>query len=128
MSLFSKKKDNKLNKKPNGKKKTPGWVAELRYGQSISIEFFRANAWLIMVIVVVVIALMGLRYKTRTRMEEIKKLTSELQLAESTMLDEKSKYMTLVRETEMKKMVHDRGLHLEFQEQPPYILSDSEQN
>lgn len=41
-----------------------------------------------MVIVVVVIALMGLRYKTRTRMEEIKQLTSELQLAESTMLDE----------------------------------------
>lgn len=126
MSLLSKKKDKKLNKTPNGKKKTPGWVAELRYGQSISIEFFRANAWLIMVIVVVVIALMGLRYKTRTRMEEIKKLTSELQLAESTMLDEKSKYMTLVRETEMKKMVHQRGLHLEFQEQPPYILSDSE--
>ena len=126
MSLLSKKKDKKLNKTPNGKKKTPGWVAELRYGQSISIEFFRANAWLIMVIVVVVIALMGLRYKTRTRMEEIKKLTSELQLAESTMLYEKSKYMTLVRETEMKKMVHDRGLHLEFQEQPPYILSDSE--
>lgn len=126
MSLLSKKKDKKLNKTPNGKKKTPGWVAELRYGQSISIEFFRANAWLIMVIVVVVIALMGLRYKTSTRMEEIKKLTSELQLAESTMLDEKSKYMTLVRETEMKKMVHDRGLHLEFQEQPPYILSDSE--
>lgn len=126
MSLLSKKKDKKLNKTPNGKKKTPGWVAELRYGQSISIEFFRANAWLIMVIVVVVIALMGLRYKTRTRMEEIKKRTSELQLAESTMLDEKSKYMTLVRETEMKKMVHDRGLHLEFQEQPPYILSDSE--
>ena len=126
MSLLSKKKDKKLNKTPNGKKKTPGWVAELRYGQSISIEFFRANAWLIMVIVVVGIALMGLRYKTRTRMEEIKKLTSELQLAESTMLDEKSKYMTLVRETEMKKMVHQRGLHLEFQEQPPYILSDSE--
>lgn len=128
MSLLSKNKDKKLNKTPNGKKKTPGWVAELRYGQSISIEFFRANAWLIMVTVVVVIALMGLRYKTRTRMEEIKKLTSELQLAESTMLDEKSKYMTLVRETEMKKMVHDRGLHLEFQEQPPYILSDREQN
>ena len=128
MSLFSNKKDKKLNKKPNGKKKTPGWVPGLGTGQSISIEFFRANAWLIMVIVVVVIALMGLRYKTRTRMEEIKKLTSELQLAESTMLDEKSKYMTLVRETEMKKMVHDRGLHLEFQEQPPYILSDSEQN
>ena len=124
MSLFNKKGKNR-QAPSRSKKKTPGWVAELRYGQSISLEFFRANAWLIMVIVVVVIALMGLRYKTRTRLEEIKQLTSELQLAESTMLDEKSKYMTLVRETEMKKMVQERGLPLEFQEQPPYILSGS---
>ena len=77
MSLFNKKGKNR-QAPSRSKKKTPGWVAELRYGQSISLEFFRANAWLIMVIVVVVIALMGLRYKTRTRMEEIKQLRTAI--------------------------------------------------
>ena len=79
-----------------------------------------------MVIVVVIVALMGLRYKTKTKMEEIKSLTTELQRSRSIMLEEKSKYMSLIRETEMKKMVHDRGLPLEFQEQPPYRLSEEE--
>ena len=118
-----------INKKHNDskkKKKSPGWVDELRYGQSISLEFFKTNAWLIMVIVVVIVALMGLRYKTKTKMEEIKSLTTELQRSRSIMLEEKSKYMSLIRETEMKKMVHDRGLPLEFQEQPPYRLSEEE--
>ncbi len=118
-----------INKKKNDskkKKKSPGWVDELRYGQSISLEFFKTNAWLIMVIVVVIVALMGLRYKTKTKMEEIKSLTTELQRSRSIMLEEKSKYMSLIRETEMKKMVHDRGLPLEFQEQPPYRLSEEE--
>ncbi len=118
-----------INKKKNDskkEKKSPGWVDELRYGQSISLEFFKTNAWLIMVIVVVIVALMGLRYKTKTKMEEIKSLTTELQRSRSIMLEEKSKYMSLIRETEMKKMVHDRGLPLEFQEQPPYRLSEEE--
>lgn len=115
-----------IDKKVKNKKhKTPGWVDELRYGQSISLEFFKTNAWLILVILVVVVSLMGLRYKTKTKMSEIKALTMELRRAESRMLDEKSKYMTLIRESEMRKMVHEHGLPLEFQEQPPYELDES---
>lgn len=114
-------------KKKNKKKhSTPGWVDELRYGQSISLNFFKSNAWLILLVVVVVLALMGLRYKTKTRMEEIKSLTMELRRTESRMLDEKQRYMTLIRETEMKKMVNERGLPLEFQEAPPYVLSKTD--
>lgn len=108
-------------------KKTPGWIEELRYGQSISLEFFRANAWLIVVIVVIIVALMGLRYKNKTKMAEIKKLNIELQRAESRMLNEKQAYMSLIRESEMKRMVNERGLPLQFQEQPPYILSNEPQ-
>lgn len=120
----------KDNRKPKQKKKhkTPGWVEEFRYGQSISLEFFKANSWIIILIVVGVLALMGLRYKTKTRMAQIKQLNTELQRAESRMLDEKSSYMTLIRESEMKKMVHDRGLSLEFQEQPPFNLNETENN
>lgn len=118
-----KKKTNTKGRKVAKGKKSPEWVEDFRYGQSISLEFFRSNAWILMVIVVLVLALMGLRYKTKTRMTEIQTLTAELHRAESRMLNEKSSYMSLIRETEMRRMVHENGLPLEFQEQPPYHLS-----
>lgn len=98
------------------------WVSEFRQGRTISVEFFKTNAWLLIVIIVAVLALIGLRYKTKTKMAEIKKLNTELAKAESDKLQEKAKYMSLIRETEMRRMVRERGLPLEFQEQPPYEL------
>lgn len=102
-------------------------MKEMRYGRTLSIEFFRRNAWLLMLFVVAIIALMGLRYKTKTKMEEIKKLTTELQRAESSKLQEKAAYMSLIRETEMKKLVAEQGLGLQFQEFPPYELKVKEE-
>lgn len=122
-SKEEKEEKKKIKEKKNTK--SPGFMEEFRYGQSISLEFFRSNAWLILIFVVCIVALMGLRYKTKSNMVEIQTLTQELRKAESDMLYEKSSYMTLIRETEMKKMVHEHGLSLEFQEQPPYILSIS---
>lgn len=100
------------------------WLNEFRYGRSISVEFFKNNAWLLLIIVVAIIGLMGLRYKTKTKMSEIKRLNIELTRAESEKLQEKSAYMSLIRETEMRRMVREKGLPLEFQEQPPYELTD----
>ncbi|MDE6792599.1 MAG: hypothetical protein K2J48_05905, partial [Muribaculaceae bacterium] len=94
----------------------------IRYGRSLSLEFFKRNAWLLMVFVVAILALIGLRYKTKTKMEEIKRLTTELQRAESSKLQEKAAYMSLIRETEMKRMVEEKNLGLIFQELPPYEL------
>lgn len=107
-------------------KKGYSWLKELRYGRSISVEFFKHNAWLLAIIVVVVIALIGLRYKTMTKMAEIKRLNTELARAQSLKLQEKAAYMSLIRETEMRRMVREKGLPLEFQEQPPYELVDDE--
>lgn len=88
----------------------------------MSVEFFKRNAWLLMVFVISMLALMGLRYKTKTKMEEIKRLTTELQRAESSKLQEKAAYMSLIRQTEMQRLVEENRLGLEFQEQPPYVL------
>lgn len=112
------------NKQPKKKKRkiSREWMNDVRYGRTLSVDFFRRNAWLLMLFVVAILALMGLRYKTKTKMEEIKKLTTELQRAESSKLQEKAAYMSLIRETEMKKLVDEQGLGLEFQEFPPYEL------
>ncbi|MCX4279700.1 MAG: FtsL-like putative cell division protein [Muribaculaceae bacterium] len=107
-------------------KQKRGWMSELRYGRSLSIDFLKSNAWLMLRFVVAILALIGLRYKTKTKMAEIKQLTVELQRAESHKLQEKSLYMSLIRESEMVKMVREKNLNLEFQEQPPFELTDDE--
>lgn len=101
------------------------WIGEIRQGRTVSVDFFKKNAWLLIFIVVIVIALIGLRYQTKTKMAEIKRLNTELSKAESYKLQEKAKYMTLIRETEMRKMVRERGLPLEFQEQPPFEIIEN---
>lgn len=99
------------------------WMDDMRYGRSVSIEFFRHNAWLLMIIIVTMVSLIGLRYKTKTKMGQIQSLSKELQRSESLKLQEKAAYMSLIRETEMKRLVEEKGLGLEFQEQPPYEIS-----
>ena len=126
--MSAKQKTEKTNeeKQKKSKKKLKGipkdLMNDMRYGRSLSLEFFRQNAWLLMLFVVAIIALMGLRYKTKTKMEEIKQLTVELQRAQSSKLQEKAAYMSLIREAEMKKLVDEKGLGLQFQENPTYEL------
>ncbi len=117
-------KEKKSKKAKDKKDNGTGWVSELRYGRSISLEFFKTHAWLMLIFVVIVISMMGLRYKTKMKMSEIKKLNIELQRVESEKLQEKARYMSLIRETEMRKMVAEKGLDLQFQDQPPYELTE----
>lgn len=77
-----------------------------------------------MIILVAVLSLIGLRYKTKTKMEEIKVLTHKLEISESEKLQEKASYMSLIRETEMKRLVAEKNLGLVFQEQPPFEISE----
>lgn len=98
------------------------WLEDIRFGRSVSLEFFRHNGWLLILIVVVMLSLIGLRYKTKTKMAQIQSLNTELERAESSKLQEKAAYMSLIRETEMKRLVEEKGLGLEFQEQPPYEI------
>lgn len=122
-SMAKEKKNKDKAQKQNSKSVKLSLMKDMRYGRTLSIEFFRKNAWLLMIFVVAILSLMGLRYKTKTKMEEIKKLTTELQRAQSSKLQEKAAYMSLIRETEMQKLVSEHGLGLQFQEFPPYEIS-----
>ncbi|MDE7159607.1 MAG: hypothetical protein K2O24_01990 [Muribaculaceae bacterium] len=116
-----KKKSAKKESGPSGQLHTI--ASDLRYGRSVSAGFFRKNAWLLVAFLAAVLSLMGLRYKTKSKMAEIKQLTVELQRAESSKLQEKALYMSLIRETEMKRLVDEKGLGLQFREEPPYQIT-----
>ena len=100
-----------------------GFLSDMRYGKTVSVNFFKNNAWLLITFVSIVLALMGMRYKTKTKMEEIKKLEKELVQSESDKLREKAAYMSLIRETEMMRLVKKNHLGLIFQEQPPFDIT-----
>lgn len=95
---------------------------EIRSGQAVSLEFFKRNAWMIIAILTALIGVMGLRYRTKARMTEIKQLNRELQRAESYKLQEKARYMTLIRETELTKLTSEKHLGLLYQEEPPVVI------
>lgn len=116
----------KKTKNINEKEKKSTFVKDVKQGRALSINFFRKNLWLMIVLVVAILSLMGLRYKTKSKMAEIKKLEATLQRAESSKLQEKSAYMSLIREAEMRKLVEEKHLGLIFREQPPYEISIEE--
>lgn len=124
---MAKKKDGKSPKERKGfgravknslKKNTDG----IRSGQAVSLEFFKRNAWIIIAIMTALVGVMGLRYRTKARMTEIKQLNRELQRAESYKLQEKARYMTLIRETELTKLTAEKNLGLKYQEEPPVVI------
>lgn len=124
MSRKQKVKKKKKDSKGSSVRETAAnWLIDMRYGKTVSVNFFKNNAWLLITFLVIVLALMGMRYKTKTKMEEIKKLEKELVQSESDKLREKSAYMSLIRETEMMRLVRKNNLGLIFQEQPPYEIS-----
>ncbi|MDE6273218.1 MAG: hypothetical protein K2M31_09475 [Muribaculaceae bacterium] len=102
------------------------WMREMRYGETVPVDFFTRNAWILVILLVAILSLIGLRYKTKTKMAEIKSLEHQLELAQSAKLREKADYMSLIRETEMRRLVNEKRLGLVFQEQPPYEVELSE--
>ena len=89
---------------------------DLREGRAVSLEFFKRNAWMIIAIITALIGVMGLRYRTKTRMSEIKQLSRELERVESEKLHEKAWYMTLIRETELTRLTTEKKICLRYQE------------
>lgn len=89
----------------------------------MSLTFFRRNGWLILIVVVAAVWLTSQRYSNQTRMEKIKGLEEELTKAESQMLDAKSEYMGMIRETKMIELMKEKKLDLQYKEAPPYVIT-----
>ena len=103
-----------------GKRKP--WMNSLYEGRPLSLGFFMRHAWFILIAMTLVIVLIGQRYSNQTKVQEINKLTKELSRAESEQVNEKAQYMSLIRENEMRKLLHSHHLDLDYQDKPPYII------
>lgn len=96
----------------------------LREGRPVSITFFRRHAWLILISVVIVLALIGQRYSNQDKRLQIKRLEESLATAESELVAQKASYMSLIRENEMRRLLRSHRIDLDYQEQPPFVISE----
>lgn len=121
--MAKKTKNNNKNNRNNTRTAKPRVVRTFREGRILSVEMFKRHAWFILIVVVSIIALMGQRYTNQTKMLKIKQLDKELTLEQSIHINEKANYMSLIRENEMRKLLREKHLDLDYQEQPPYKIS-----
>ena len=92
-------------------------------GRLLSVEFFRRHAWLILIAVVVVLGLIGQRYTNQSKRQQIKRLEAELATVKSEQVACKSAYMSLIRENEMRRLLRENHIDLDYQEQPPFVIT-----
>lgn len=112
-----------MSKKSSTKPKQRGSIAgRLIYGQVISSDFF-ARHWLkVFAIFTVIMVFITNKYHCQTKMEEIRRLNTELEIVKTERLRVRSVYMSRTRESEMQQLVDSLGLNLHVQQRPPYKL------
>ena len=99
------------------------WIQRMLHGRILSIDFFKRNWIVVLGIVVMLMIYITSRYECQTKMERIRALETELEVARTERVRAKSAYMSRIRESEMQEMIDSLRLGLTVQEQPPYMLS-----
>lgn len=93
------------------------------FGRWVPVDFFMRNWLVVFGVVAMFMVYMTNRYTCQTKMEQIKKLEVELEVAKTERIRAKSAYMSRIRESSMQHLADSLRLGLTVQEQPPYTLS-----
>ncbi|MDE5838699.1 MAG: hypothetical protein K2H39_06570, partial [Paramuribaculum sp.] len=62
------------------------------------------------------------KYNCQTKMEEIQRLNTELEIVKTERLRVRSAYMSSTRESSMQQLIDSLGLNLRVQDRPPFKL------
>lgn len=97
-------------------------VREFATGQGISSKFFLRNFFAVGLLVIFSVGFIALRFDCVTSMERITRLNKEIADMRTFKQRERSRYMTLTRESSMKHTVDSLGLGLSVPEQFPKTI------
>lgn len=101
-------------------------LRQVMFGQVVSSDFFARN-WVAMILVVMMIMVyIAGKYTCQRKMEQVRKLSGELETVRAERIRAKSDYMGKIRESEMQKMVDQKQLGLRIQEYPPFVIETDE--
>lgn len=111
-----------MAKKKNKDNENPSFFGRIRNGQVISSDFF-ARHWLFVFFCLMMIMIyITNKYNCQTKMEEIQRLNTELEIVRTERLRVRSAYMSDTRESSMQHLIDSLGLNLHVQDRPPFKL------
>ncbi len=106
----------------NKKDQKPSIIKRIRQGEVLSSDFFARNWLTVFAGVVVVMLYITNKYTCQTKMEEIRRLETELEIVKTERLRVRSAYMSNTRESSMQHLIDSLGLNLRVQDRPPFKL------
>ena len=92
------------------------------HGRLLSTDFFAHNWIKLLMLIVMILIYITNKYQCQTHMEEIRKLTRQLEVLETERVRVRSEYMSRTRESAMQELVDTMHLGLNVQTRPPYRI------
>lgn len=101
-------------------------LRRLVQGRLVNGQFFMRYWLQIFAVLVMVLAYITNRYSCQHSMEQIRTLTSRLQVVETESFRVRGIYMSRIRESAMRQRLDSLGIPLSVQTQPPYHIHVNE--
>ena len=131
---MAKSNDNKKNN--NNKKKDKGGSDNVAYGVNttelagkmiqgrsfLTFGFFKRNMVYVIAITVMLLMYISNKYTCQNSLSQVMKLTEELNNAKTDCVNASAQYNSMIRESEMVKLINERHLGLTAPLDPPYEL------
>ena len=91
-------------------------------GRFFSLDFFKRNAVYIIALVVMTLAYIANKFVCQSSMQEVLNLKVELANAQTDLVNSSAKYNSMIRESEMTKLMREKHINLTAPSEPPYEL------
>jgi cell division protein FtsL len=104
------------------KVKTGSFIKELLSGSMITEKIILKNLWFVLLITLLAAIYIGNRFHAEKITRETTKLQREVKELRAESLSTSASLMYLSRQSEVYKLVKERGLNLEESKTPPYKL------
>ena len=92
-------------------------------GRFFSLGFFKRNAIYILALVVMALSYIANKYVCQSNMQKVITLKTDLGNAQTDLVDASARYNSMIRESEMTKLMVNRGLNLVPPQEPPYQIN-----
>ena len=106
----------------NKKDQKPSFYKAYKTGRGAEQRLLARNWLTVFAGVVVVMLYITNKYTCQTKMEEIRRLETELEIVKTERLRVRSAYMSNTRESSMQHLIDSLGLNLRVQDRPPFKL------
>ena len=95
---------------------------DLIQGRFFSLDFFKRNAVYIIALVIMALAYIANKFVCQSSMQEVITLKTDLANAQTDLVNASAKYNSMIRESELTKLMREKHIGLAAPMDPPYEL------